>query len=348
MLETKLFTPFFATEMISCAAMAYAFGCIATDTYSVYNWSTAYSLVYLLRIFDIFLHWLQIDYLKCFELFLLATALMVHLIMQLYLLILYLFIIDCNTINSRGYIGEVIQQVVGIGSNGSRVDTTYPKKSINNLHGYGSDSYMIYGSNTVSIIKTRDKTKREANNPNINGITKLVHSKLFNVLFDSYVILLRILIYDNILPSYAAKEACMNSDSIVINKNINIILQSITDYLHNCLLNLFGLLKRNCINILIVFAGFLNSEVARYPIIIAEYNLVAKKDKNNDRESPIWSLKKSKKLQKGLDNVSQSSKKNKKNCNTMSKITNNDNNREILPKTETTNSSSNQKCKWKR
>ena len=62
---------------------------------------------------------------------------------------------------------------------------------------------------------------------------------------------------------------------IAIKKNINLTLQNIMDYLHNGWINLFSLSNRNCINILIIFTRFLNSQATRYLIIIGwKYNLV--------------------------------------------------------------------------
>ena len=46
------------------------------------------------------------------------------------------------------------------------------------------------------------------------------------------------------------------------------------DYLHDGWLGLFGLLKRNCINILIIFIRFTMNHAISYLIIIGEYNLM--------------------------------------------------------------------------
>ena len=274
MLEMELCTQFGASEMISCSAMANAFGCISTytDISFIYNCTATYSLVCVLRLFDIFANGLQMDHLNGFQLTCSSSTLILHLIIQL---ILCLFILNCNTIKLNRYIGGVLEQAVIIGlCECCCIDNTYSKKLIYNIHGYSIDSYIIYGGKTVSIIKNRNKTKMQENDSGTNSIVKLRHNQLFNVSFNLYVILLRIILYDNLLPTYAAKKACMNGGSIVIKKNINTILQNVMDYLHGGWFNLFGLLKRNCINILIIFIGFANTGATKYLIKIGEYNLM--------------------------------------------------------------------------
>ena len=308
--------------MIYSVAVVHAFSCITVDIYFLYNHATTYSLAHVLRTFDIFLNWLQIDHLNGFELFFLANTLMVHLIMQLYLLILYLLILDCNTIKSYRYVCEVIHQVA-IGLHECRcINKIYQQKSIHNLHGYSIDSYIIHGGQTVPIVRNRDKAKLEENDNAVDIVIKLIENQFFSILFYYYIIFLQILMYDNLLASYVAKDAWFNSGSIVTQKNINVPnticynIPDTMDYLHSGWLNLFGLLKRNNINILIVFIGFANSEAVGSLIIMDEYNLmyfvcdcirclrrradniITKKIEKNDEQSLIWSSKKAKSYKK--------------------------------------------------
>ena len=113
MLEMKLFRQFVEREMTFCAVIAHAFRCISTytDIYFTYNCATTYALVHVLRLFGIFANGLQMDHLNGFQLICSSNTLILHLIMQL---ILYLFILDCNTIKSHRYIGKVLQQAVAI------------------------------------------------------------------------------------------------------------------------------------------------------------------------------------------------------------------------------------------
>ena len=258
MLELKLFKQYFEAKRIFFVVMAHAFESIATDIYFIFNGATAHSLTDVLRLFEIFVNWLQIDRLNGFQLIFRSNTWILHSIIQLYLLILYLCFLDSNTNKSHRYIGQVLKEAVAIGLHDYRYgNKAYLKNLIYNLHGYSIGNYIIHAGKTVPIIKNRYKTKVEENNTNINSIMKLIYDQLFSILFYCYVIFLAILIYD----------------SIIIKKNINIILQNIMDYLHNGCKNFFSLLKRNCINILIVFIGFLNIEAARYLIITGEYNL---------------------------------------------------------------------------
>ena len=238
--------------------------------------------------------------------------------MQLYSLILYLLILDCNRINSHRYIDKLIQQAVVIGLHECYcINITYPKKSIHKLHGYRIDCYIMHAGKIVPIIKNGNNLI--FNNADINSIIKLIHNQLFSILFYYYVIVLQILVYDNLLPSYCAKDAWLNSGSIVMKKTINTPNTTcyngvnIMDYLHNGWLNLFGLLKRNYINILLIFIGSANGEAIVCLIIIGEYNLMCfmpeivfdvngdkqimllqKKMEKNDEQSLIWILKKAK------------------------------------------------------
>ena len=127
------------------------------------------------------------------------------------------------------------------------------------------------------------------------------------------------------------------------------------EHLHNGWLNLFGLLKGNCINILIIFIEFLNIEATRYPIIIGEYNLMCfirvivfevngdrqqivllqKMTDKNDKESLIC-LHKDKKLQKVVGQY-QSSKKNNNNSNIILNIDNNGNNKDMMQRNSNIN-----------
>ena len=208
MLELELFREYLHIKMISFVAVAHAFNCITTDTYLGYN-STTKLLAHILRLFDRFLVWLQINPLNWFQLFFIANKLILYLIIQLYLLILYLVILNCNTINSYGDIGEALQkQVVRIGSDDCRyVNTTYPKKLIYNLHGYSSDTNIVHASKNVVFVQNRDKKIMEENNMDVN-------SQLHGILFEFYVIFLQVLIYENLLPSYVAKDAWFNIGSI--------------------------------------------------------------------------------------------------------------------------------------
>ena len=277
MLEMEFFGQYFVTEMISFGAMACPFSCPSTNIYFIYNGATRHSLVHVLAIFDIFLEWLQIDHLNGSQLFFNENTLILHLIMQLYLLISYLFILDCNTINSYRYIAidELIQQVVVIGLHEYHyINIIFGKKWIHNLNGV--NSYIM------PIIKNQHETKMKKNNTNINNIIKLLHNQLFNILFYYYLIFLRVLVYINLLSIYVAKDAWLNSGSIVIKKNINVQnntcyrIANTMYYLYNGCNNLFGLLKRNCIDILIIFIGILisNTEAMSCLIIIREYNLM--------------------------------------------------------------------------
>ena len=326
----EFFGQYFEAEMISFAVVACAFSGDSEDIYFefVYNFTTTYSWAYVLRLVEFFLPWLQIDHLNGFQLFFIENILILHLIMQLYSLILYLFVLDGNTINSYRYIDKLIQLAVAIGLHECHcINITYPKKWIDNLHGYSIDSCIIHASKIVPSIKNRDKTTiaMEENNTDINSILKLIDNQLFSISFYDYyyVIFLRILIHNNLLPSYAAKDAWLNSGSIVIKKNINVpntrcyIIANVMDYLYDGWINLFGLIKRNCINILIIFIGISNIEVISCLIIIGEYNLMCfmrvivfvvngdeqiillqKKTEKNDEQSLIWSLKKAKSYKK--------------------------------------------------
>ena len=274
MLNIVLFGQDFVINTISFAAAACAFSCITTDNYSVYNSATTKSLAHILRLFGSYLASLQINSLNWFQLFFIANKLILYLTIQLYLLILYLIILNCNTINVYRDIGEALQQVVGIESDDCHcVNTTYPKQWIYNLHGYSSDTYIIHAG------KNGDTRTMEESDMDVNSIIKIIimHYELLNVLFDSYG-MLQILIYNNSLSSCVVKDGFMNSSSIVIKKNIDITLQlqNIMDYnyLRNDWLNLFGLLKRDCICILIVLTQLLNTEAKRYIIIIGKYNLI--------------------------------------------------------------------------
>ena len=247
---------------------------VGMDIYFIFNGTTKHSLNYILGLFDIDLDWLPIDHLNGFQLIFRSNILILHLKMQLYLLVLYLFILDCNRIKSYRYIDEILQPVVAIGLLESCCITiTHLNNLIHNLHEYTVDSYIIHAGKTAPIIKKRDKTKMEENNTDID-INSIINNQLFSVLLNFYVIFLGILIYYNLFPIYGAKNACLNSRSIVIKKSINMILQNIMEYLHNGWHNLFGLLKRNCINILIIFMVFSNIQVISYLIIMGEYNLM--------------------------------------------------------------------------
>ena len=94
------------------------------------------------------------------------------------------------------------------------------------------------------------------------------------------------------------------------------MLANVEDYVYDSWFNLFGLLKRNCINILIIIIRFSNSEAISCLIIIDKYNLVSfmhvivfevngddrtillqQKTEKND-EGWLMDFKKAKKLQK--------------------------------------------------
>ena len=297
---------YFVIKTISLAATTCAFSCITTDTNLGNNSATTNSLAHVLRSFGSFLAWLQISTVNLSQLFFIANKLIliVHLDMQLYLLILYLFILNFNTINSYRDTGEALQHAVGIRLHECQcIIKAYSKKLIYNLHGYSIDSYYIHGGKTA---KNGDEKKMAKNDTDVNSIIKLIikHYQLLNILFDLYGILIRILIYDS----------CMNGGIIiiVIKKNINVTLQNIMDYLHNDLFNLFGLLKWNCINILMVFIRFLNIEATRYLIIIGEYNLMYFKceivfDVDGDQQIVLFQKKTEK-----IDERLQKTKSNKK------------------------------------
>ena len=214
MLNIEIFGQYFVIKTIlnSFAATACAFSCITTDTYLVYNSAATSSLTHVLRLFGSFLAWLQINLLNWFQLFFISNELIVHLDLHLYLLILYVFILNCNTINSYRDTGEAIQQAVRIRLHERQcINKAYSKKLIYNLHGY---SYFIHGGKTV---KNGNETKMEENDTDVNSIIKLIamHYQLFNALFDPYGMFLRILIYDNSLSSCVVNDSCMNSGSIV-------------------------------------------------------------------------------------------------------------------------------------
>ena len=68
---------------------------------------------------------------------------------------------------------------------------------------------------------------------------------------------------------------------LAIRKNINVripntcySIANLMDCLQNGCLNLFGLLMRKCISILILFIKFSNIQAIIYLIIIGEYNLI--------------------------------------------------------------------------
>ena len=289
MFNIGIFGQYFVIKTVSFAATA-AFSCMTTDTYLLYNSATTNSLAQILRLFGSFLAWLQTSPVNWFQLFFIANKLIVHLDMHLYLIILYLFILNFNTINLYRDTDEALHECQCIIKL-----KAHSKKLIYNLHGYSIDSYYIH---CVKTVENGDEKKMEENDTDVNSIIKLIimYYQLFNILFDPYGIFLRILIYDNSLPSCVVKGSCMNSGNIVIIKNINIM-----DYLHNGLFN--------CINILMVFMRFLNIKATRYLIIIGEYNLMClkceivfdvdgdaqivlfeKKTEKNDDESLRWSL----------------------------------------------------------
>ena len=218
----ELFEQHLEIEMISFAVVAYARACSSIiNTYFIYNEATMYLLVHVFRLLDIFLAWLQINLLNRF----MANKLIVHLDMQLYLLILYLylFVLDCNKIKSYGDIGDhgAIQQVVGL-NEGSCINKVCPKKSIH-IHEYSIDSNIFHAGKTVSIIKHRYKTKMDKNITDDNSIIKLMHNQLFSILFEYYIIFLQILFYENSLShDDLATDARLNYDNIVLKKNIDV------------------------------------------------------------------------------------------------------------------------------
>ena len=198
MLELKLFRQYFKTEVISCAAMVYAFSCISIDTYFIYIWAT-YLFARIFRLFDIFVGGLQINHLNGFQLFFNSNALIVHLDMQLYLLLLYLFVLNYNTINLYRDIDKAVQQVVAIRLKKCHcINKIYPRQSIYNLDGYSITSNIIHGRKTIIILKNRDKTKMEKNDTDVNSVIKLIQNQLFSILFDSYVMFLGVLFYGKI------------------------------------------------------------------------------------------------------------------------------------------------------
>ena len=205
--------------MICFAAMEYAFSCLGTDAYFIHNCAcaTTYSLVHVWRLVDIFVNGLQIDHLNGFQLICTSNTLILHLIMQL---ILYLFILDYNTIKSHRYIGEVSQQAVAIGLyECCCTNKTYPKKLRYNIHGYSIDTNIIHPRKTASILRNRDTTKTEGNDFEINSIIQIMHSQLFSILFESYVFV-QVLISENSLPNDIVTDARLKKDNIVIKKNI--------------------------------------------------------------------------------------------------------------------------------
>ena len=115
--------------------------------------------------------------------FFIANKLIQYLVMPLYFLILYLFIINCNTINLYRVIGEAIQQVVGIRLYKYHcIHKTFPKNLIHNLCGYRMDSYIIHDG----------ERKMEENDTDVNSIIKFMHNQLFGILIDSYGVLTNI------------------------------------------------------------------------------------------------------------------------------------------------------------
>ena len=274
MLEMELSGHYFETKIISCAGMAYEFSCTSTDTSFIYDCATMHSLDHVLIAFDIFVNWLQINNLNLLELIFIANKLILHLIMQLSLLILYSFILVCNTIKTHRYIGQRVQQAIAIELHEYRyVIKTYTNKWIHNLHGYSIHSYLIHN---IKTVKNRDETKMEENDTDVNSIIiiKLMHNQLFSILLEYYIMCLRILVYGNSFPIYITKNKCMNNNNIIIKKNINKTLQKIMDYLHNGCHNIFALLRMNCINILIIFIEFSNTEAIWCLIIMGEYSVM--------------------------------------------------------------------------
>ena len=156
--------------------------------YFIFNGATTHSLGHILGLFDTALHWSQIDHLNGFELIFSSNIWILHLKMQLYLLVLYLFILDCNRIKSNRYIGEVLKQIVAIGLHQCQIK--HLNDLIHNLYGYSVDSNIMYAGKTVPILKNQDKIKNEENNTDID-INSIINNQLFSILFYCYIIFLR-------------------------------------------------------------------------------------------------------------------------------------------------------------